>query len=172
MESKRKVDNWTRVPLWSILFLFGHAGLAQADLKEKIQHQDIHLVWMGGDDCPPCRGWRISEFPKLQQSPDFQRIRFSYVVKAVRSSVPAGFFLPEEVKPLKEKLDIASSGRSGSPQGAVIVKGEVYDYFHGVRSAEEIENMLRAIIRGTPYPFTRCIVASKTWRECETPASN
>lgn len=127
----------------------------------------IQLIWMGGNDCPPCVAWRKDELPKLQKSEEFKGITFSYVTKVVRSTVPASFFLPAEVKPYKDKLDYASSGRGGSPQAALIVNGEVFDYFHKTRSAAEIESMLNAVRNNTKYPFERCLKASTEWGRCE-----
>ena len=127
----------------------------------------VQLVWMGGEDCPPCVAWRKDELPKLKASDEFTKITFSYVVKSIRSAVPSSFFLPAEVKPFKDKLDVASSGRAGSPQAALIVNGEVFDYFHKTRSAAEIEAMLLAVRTGTQYPFERCVKASTQWGKCE-----
>ena len=138
-----------------------------ARAQEAVVPSSVHFIWMGGNDCPPCVAWRQTELPKLQRSPEFSAIRFSYVTKAIRSPVPPSFFLPSEVKPYKDKLDFASSGRDGSPQAAVIVNGEVFDYFQGTRTAEEIESMLAAIRMGRPYPFDRCIKASTRWKTCE-----
>ncbi|MBC7720288.1 MAG: hypothetical protein H7Z77_10945 [Chitinophagaceae bacterium] len=127
----------------------------------------VQLVWMGGNDCPPCVAWRKDELPKLQKSEEFKGITFSYVSKVIRSTVPASFFLPAEVKPYKDKLDYASSGRGGSPQAALIVNGEVFDYFHKTRTASEIEAMLNAVRNNTKYPFERCLKASTEWGKCE-----
>ena len=56
-------------------------------------------------------------------------IRFSYVEKDIRSPVPPKALLPAEVQPFKVLLDEASGGRTGSPQGALIVNGVMHDYF-------------------------------------------
>lgn len=124
----------------------------------------VHLVHMGGDDCPPCVAWRQFELPKLQESEVFKSIQFSYVIKSIGSPVPSGFFLPAEVKPLKEKLDISSGGNGGSPQAALIVNDVVYDYWFGPRTAAEIEKMIVAVQSGTQYPFNRCTKRAKGWR--------
>lgn len=116
----------------------------------------VHIVYMGGNDCPPCVNWRRFELPKLEKSEEFKAVRFSHVRKSVESYVPAEMFLPPEVKPLKAKLDSACSS-GGSPQTAIFVNGEVYDYFWGTRSAEEVVAMLASIRTGTPYPFQRCL---------------
>ena len=97
------------------------------------------------------------ELPKLRAHPDFKDVQFIHVEKAVMSAVPPRFFLPAEAIPYKAKLDAASGGMSGSPQVAVLVNGEVYDYFLGTKSAEEVLLMIRSIQTDTPYPFERCI---------------
>lgn len=127
----------------------------------------VQLVWMGGDDCPPCVAWRKDELPKLKASEEFTRITFSYVIKSIRSPVPSSFFLPTEVKSFKDKLDFASSGRGGSPQAALIVNGEVFDYFHKTRSAAEIQAMLFAVRTSAQYPFERCVKVSTERGKCE-----
>jgi hypothetical protein len=129
----------------------------------------IHLIWMGGNDCPPCMAWRALELPKLRETDAFQRIRFSYVIKPVGGAVPASFFLDAEVRPYKEILDQANSGRGGSPQGALLVNGVLHDYFLGVRSAQEIESMILAVESGEKYPFRRCLKvnSSRSVRQCD-----
>jgi len=126
-----------------------------------VEPSKIHLIHMGGNDCPPCVAWREVELPKLRASEVFRSIRFSYVIKTISSPVPSSLFLPSEVQPLKEKLDIAGGGNGGSPQQVLIVNDEVYDYWWKPRTAEEIERMIVALESGTPYPFLRCIRRAK-----------
>lgn len=123
----------------------------------------IHIVYLGGNDCPPCVAWRVTELPKLQKTNAFKGVTFSHVIKAVGSAVPSAFFLPNEVKPFKDKLDIASGGNRGSAQVAVLVNGEVYDYFFGTRSAAQYEKMILAIQQGATYPEQRCTRRRKGW---------
>ncbi len=132
----------------------------------------IHFIWMGGNDCPPCVLWRREELPKLQASLEFGHMRFSYVNKVIASSVPPTFFLPSEVALFKDQLDEASNRRAGSPQGALVVNGVVHDYFFGTRTAEQIADMVKAVRTGTPgeYPFPRCLKVTKRGRDCEKPA--
>ncbi len=122
----------------------------------------IHVVYMGGNDCPGCVAWRATELPRLQASPVFKRIRFSMVTKLLRATVPPTFFLPDEVKPLKAMLDQANGGFGGSPQVAVVVNGELRDYYFGTRSAAQIERMVRSLERARPYPFTACMKLNKS----------
>jgi hypothetical protein len=126
----------------------------------------IHMIYMGGDDCPPCVAWRREQLPLLQQSALFRSIRFSYVNKSIRSAVPVTWLLPDEVKPYKDALDRANGGNIGSPQTAIVVDGKVYDYFWGARAAPDIENMIAAIRNRTPYPYPRCVRRAPHWA-CE-----
>ena len=126
----------------------------------------VHLIWMGGDDCPPCVAWRLEQLPKLQKTPVFKSVTFSYVPKSIRASVPPRFYLPEAVKPYKEILDAASAGRVGSPQVALLVNRQVFDYFYGARSAEDMEEMLLAARDGSKYPFPRCLRLEAASRDC------
>ena len=131
---------------------------------------DIHLIWMGGDDCPPCKAWRTSELPKLLAAPEFQGVRFSYVIKSIRSTVPPTWALPPEVKPLKEALDRASGGRSGSPQAALVVNGQVYDYYVSARPAETVLEMIGAARGEWRDPLPRCLQMPARGRDCVVPA--
>jgi hypothetical protein len=128
--------------------------------------RDIHVIYMGGDDCPPCVAWRAHELPRLRGAEVFPTVRFSQVTKSIRSAVPPRWMLPEDVKPHKEQLDQAGGRNLGSPQTAILVDGKVYDYFRGARSAADIEGMLAAIRNGTPYPYPRCVRRGERWA-CE-----
>lgn len=142
-------------------------AMGSAFAQKAVVLPSIHFIWFGGDDCPPCKAWRIFELPKLQATAEFRAIKYSFVIKVVKSPIPSTFFLPDEVKPLKEKLDYASNRRKGSPQAALVVDGEVYDYFRGTRSAEQILRMISSVRDGTPYPFVRCLRGSTKKRKCE-----
>ena len=130
----------------------------------------IRFIHMGGNDCPPCVAWRAMELPKLEKSPTFPAIRYSHVVKAIRSPVPSAFFLSAELKPLKAKLDHASAGKSGSPHQVLLVDGEVHDYWFGTLDAAQIEARIAAITGGTEYPGPRCTRLSEhSVRVCAEP---
>lgn len=118
---------------------------------------EVHVIYMGGNDCPPCVAWRRTEFPKLERTAVFKTIRFTFADKLIRSGVPPAFLMPADAKPFKDKLDKASAGTTGSPHVALFVNGEIYDYYFGVRSAEDFEQMLLAAQGSGRYPFKRCL---------------
>lgn len=143
---------------------------ATPDVQPVKDEPKIHMIYLGGDDCPPCRAWRATELPKLQKSEAFKAITFSYVQKTIKSPVPMSFFLPDEVKPYKEKLDQASRRRSGSSQTAILVNGDVFDYYWGTRSAEEVEAMILSIKSGGRYPFKTCLKFTGAFKACTADA--
>lgn len=145
---------------------------SQAFADEAPLTRKIHLIWMGGNDCPPCVEWRKTQLPLLQANPLFQQIQFSYVTKSINSPVPARFFLPDEVKPYKEILDEASQNNGGSPQFAWIVDGQLYDYQFGTKPASTLIEMIRHMNSGQgKAPYIRCLQRKpRSIRLCGTPA--
>ena len=143
------------------------ASVAQATALAGLPAPKIQMIYMGGNDCPPCVAWRGLELPKLEKTAVFKSIQFLYVTKAVGSTVPSLMFLPADVKPYKEQLDVAGAGNGGSSQTAIMVNGEVFDYYFGTRSTSEIEERLLAIRAGGRYPFARCLELQKrNARQC------
>ncbi|MFY7906450.1 MAG: hypothetical protein ACOVO0_09950 [Burkholderiaceae bacterium] len=132
--------------------------------------QVIELVWMGGDDCPPCAAWKRQELPRFAATPEGRSIRITGVDKPIRSPVPAAEALPPAARVYKTQLDEASAGRSGSPQMALMVDGKVYDYFFGSRSAELLVEMVQAVRTGSPYPVPRCLKLGPRGHQCDKPA--
>jgi hypothetical protein len=130
----------------------------------------IHLVWMGGDDCPPCAAWKRQELPKFMATPEGQSIRVTEVHKPIRSGVPALEALPPEVRPYKAQLDEASAGRAGSPQSALIVNGKVHDYYFGTRATDILVDMVQSVRTGSPYPVERCLKLGPRGHQCDKPA--
>jgi hypothetical protein len=126
--------------------------------QDKSGGKKIDFVNMGGDDCPPCVDWRKTELPKLQATPEFKLIRYTHVTKFIRSGVPGGFWFPAEVTHLQPVLKEASNGNTGSPHQALLVNGEVVDYWFGTSkgNADAIVKMIQAIQQDLPLPRKTC----------------
>lgn len=126
-------------------------------VREPVALSRVHMVYMGSSDCPPCSFWMAHDLPRLRAEADFRAIRYSKVEKVIKSPVPPLAFLPDEVKPIKARLDHASSGAHGSAQVAILVDQEIFDYYLGTRTAEQVLAMLQALRTGAPYPYARCL---------------
>jgi hypothetical protein len=134
---------------------------------------EVHFIYLGGSDCPPCVAWRSEELPKLAKTNAFKAIKFTIVDKKISSPVPAAQLLPAEVRIFKDKLDYASGGNRGSPQVAILVDGQVVDYYWGTRSADDVEAMLDALLNKRAYTYPACIRYDKgSWRCAQRSNSN
>lgn len=133
------------------------AASVPVEMAARAAPSRVEMIYFGGNDCPPCVAWRGVELPKLKNMEAFRNVDFTHVYKTVMSTVPAESFLPDHVKPYKSKLDAASGSNRGSAQTAIVVDGEVFDYYYGTRTADDIAARLVAIKRGGAYPYERCL---------------
>jgi hypothetical protein len=121
---------------------------------------EVLFVYMGGSDCPPCRGWRAVDLPKFQASPEFKHIEFAFDIKNVEAPVPPTMFLPESVKPYKSILDEASGGGAGSPRTAADRhhrerQGLDYLLRNSVRKRDRVDAPRHSHRRALPAPALR-----------------
>ena len=84
--------------------------------------------------------------------------------------MPPAWTLPAEVRPLKDALDRASGGRTGSPQAALVVNGQIHDYYVSARPAETVLEMIGAVRGEWRYPLPRCLQMAPKGRVCVEPA--
>lgn len=168
--TSRRVGRIAVAALWAAVAAtgVGTAG-AQPAANPGPPNPAIQLVWMGGDDCPPCAAWKRQELPKFLATPEGQSIRVIEVHKPIRSGVPALEALPPEVRPHKAQLDEASAGRAGSPQSALIVNGKVHDYYFGTRATDILVEMVQSVRTGSPYPVPRCLRLGPRGHQCDKP---
>ena len=71
---------------------------------------------------------------------------------------------------LKDALDRASGGRSGSPQAALVVNGQIHDYYVSARPAETVLEMIGAARGEWRDPLPRCLQMAPKGRVCVVPA--
>ncbi len=119
----------------------------------------ILFVVFSGSDCPPCNAWQAADLPKLKAMEVYKSIQYIHASKAIKSQVPPRFFLPESVKHLKEKFDVASGGQTGSPLAALVVNDVVHEFWYGTSGSDPVlmEKKIKSILQGSPYPIQRCI---------------
>ena len=117
---------------------------------------EIKFLYMSGTGCGPCEFWLAEELPKLQKTDVYKHIKYYTINKSIRSSVPPRFFLHNDLKPLKEELDRASGGQTGSAQTVILVNGKVYDYAFGSPAVDDLRVTFEALLAGKASPFPRC----------------
>ncbi len=96
----------------------------------------LDFVYFGGSDCPHCRTWEIFDLPKLKESPVFQHVRLTKVVKTISSPVPSAFWFPDEIKDLRDPIAEKLKG-GGSPMFAILNNGKVVASWKGTRTTPD-----------------------------------
>lgn len=130
----------------------------------------IHVVYFGGNDCPPCVAFRGTEFIKFQKSEAFSKLEWTFVTKTIKSPIPSSMWLPEKIKPMRDLLIEATNGMAGSAQVVILVDGKVYDVFSGSKDADFYEKMVKYVHdKSATYPGERCL-KMQSWRTCDKKA--
>lgn len=162
MKTRHIIVNW----LLTVICLTPSIGVLQPTEPAAATQNTkrIHIIYFGGNDCPPCLAFRGTEFPKFEKSQEYSQVQWSFVTKSVRSQIPSGFFLPAHVKPLRDTLLQATGSNGGSAQVVILVDGKVHDVFFGSRDADFYQKMVRSVSDSKlPYPGERCLERSTGW---------
>ncbi len=112
--------------------LMGDAACAQ----EKVA-PEVDLVYFGSPSCPVCAGWKKFDYPKLTSSAAFQKVRFTEVVKAIKSPIPSSSDFPSMIVGYHDAIANSFHGAVGSPMFALLVNGAVVDSWRGLERGNE-----------------------------------
>ena len=107
-----------------LFFLAVHPASAQSDSVPVRGDSVIDLVYLGAMDCPPCRGWKNFDLPKLRATKEFQHIRFTDVQKWITDPVPAEDALPLHLRTMRGEIVRVINRKNGSPMFALLVDGK------------------------------------------------
>lgn len=112
---------------------------------------EINFIYFGAADCSYCRAWESIELPKLQAAPEWQRVKFTKIVKSIPAPMPGAFWWPADIRHLqaavKEKFNERRI-RGGTPMYALVVDGEVVYFGRGVSriAAERLLPLISAAL--------------------------
>jgi hypothetical protein len=81
----------------------------------------ITLVYVGAEDCPPCRSWERSTEQAFRASPLYRRLTYRVVKSAQLFSILSDENWPEDLRPLRKEL----SPQAGVPLWLVVADGRV-----------------------------------------------
>ncbi len=98
---------------------------------------EIDLVFFGSPSCPVCAGWKRFDLPKLSSSATFQKVRFTEVIKAIKSPIPSSSDFPSGIARYHDAIANSFHGAVGSPMFALLVNGTVVDYWRGVERGND-----------------------------------
>jgi hypothetical protein len=125
---------------------------------QAVQNGSVQLLFFGGSDCPVCRAWQAAHWPQWQASPEAKLAQFVFIDKTVKMDLNAIKFWPNLISPaLRQSLIKANGARRGSPQMALVVNGELVDFFYGPREASTLAAMVRGARGESLYPSRPCL---------------
>jgi hypothetical protein len=98
--------------------------LAVADARiepRAVEPRRILLLYVGAEDCPPCRTWNSGDGPRFRNSAAFGRVSYREVLSPTLFDVLKDENWPAEVVRYRRNID----RRSGVPLWLIVVDGEV-----------------------------------------------
>jgi hypothetical protein len=96
-------------------------------LKPAVRQTSIMLLYVGAEDCAPCRAWRNGEGADFLASADSSRISFREVKSPHLQDVLKDENWPEDIRPLRSEI-----GRSdGVPLWLVVADHEIVEQQFG-----------------------------------------
>ena len=89
---------------------------------------DVVLVYVGADDCGPCRAWQRADAPAFRSSPEFVRVAYREVKSPSVLDVMHDAYWPEDLRRYREQI-----GRgAGVPLWFVIADDEIAGQGFGI----------------------------------------
>jgi hypothetical protein len=95
---------------------------------------DVTIVYVGADDCAPCRTWRREHWPTFQASAEFMRVRYREVTSPKLFDLLEDAHWPQELRVYRAVLDRTA----GVPLWLVIANDKVAVKARGLRQWEEV----------------------------------
>ncbi len=124
-----------------LILLIMTAGTARHELRAK---SNVSVVYIGADDCAPCRTWRRVHWPGFAASPEFQQLAFREVTSPRLFDLLEDRYWPSDLRDLRQRLDRSS----GVPLWLIVVNGEVVMSAKGPREWEQAAlPMIRFLVR-------------------------
>jgi hypothetical protein len=80
------------------------ATLGDAPPKLPVQATDLTLIYVGADDCAPCRAWQNGDAAAFRKSAEFSRISYREVKSPHLHDVLSDEHWPEEIRAYRGRL--------------------------------------------------------------------
>jgi hypothetical protein len=116
---------------------------ADAPLPAQTQARPWMLVYVGAEDCGPCRTWRREQRPAFLASAEFPRLVYREFVAGRLRDLLDGTNWPEDIRPLQA----AVKARPGAPQWLIVEDGRVIRSEAGLPAWQAIWPDIRTALR-------------------------
>ncbi len=96
-------------------------------------HSEVTLLYVGADDCAPCRAWRSGDGAAFLASADFARITYREVRSAHLDDVLGDQNWPQDIRPYRARIKRSD----GVPLWIVVADKEVVEQQFGTAAWRE-----------------------------------
>jgi hypothetical protein len=90
--------------------------------------QPVMLLYVGADDCPPCRAWQLEARPKFQASAEFAAVTYREVKSPRLLDLLKDEYWPDELRSFRDQLD----RRTGVPVWFIVFENGIVERSAGV----------------------------------------
>ena len=129
-----------------VLAVIGATAVAlfAACCPSDVRAGDITLIYVGADDCAPCRAWQRGDGATFRQSSDFSRLRYREVKAPHLQELLKDQYWPQDIRPFRDRLGAGS----GVPLWLVVADDTVVGHGYGMSEwrttiAPKLESLLR-----------------------------
>ena len=117
-----------------------HGPLASGSAKRA----DVTVLYIGADDCPPCRAWQKGEGAAFRESPEFSRLTYREVKSPTLFDVLNDENWPDDLRHYRDRIELGS----GVPMWLVIADNDVVSRGFGITQwREAILPKLKSLLR-------------------------
>jgi len=121
------------------------AGLAYrvSALHSRLRH-DVILVYVGADDCPPCRRWQLESRPPFRASAEFAAVTYREVKSPTLLDLRGDQYWPDDLRAYRAQL----GPDAGVPLWLIISDNELIERSAGIRQWQSaVLPRLRSLLR-------------------------
>jgi len=97
------------------------AASARYDALRDTSPANVTVIYIGADDCAPCRVWQRERRPQFVASTDFQRISFREVRSAKLFELLNDEYWPQDLRHYRNTLD----GSAGAPLWFIVANDNI-----------------------------------------------
>jgi hypothetical protein len=105
---------------------------------------DVLLLYIGADDCAPCRAWQGGDGATFRRSPEYARITYREVKSPTLFGVLRDENWPEDLRSYRDRL----GRRAGAPMWLVIANNEIVSRGYGTSQWRDVVlPRIRSLVR-------------------------
>jgi hypothetical protein len=94
---------------------------------------DLMVVYLGAEDCAPCRVWQRDVAPAFRATPTFQRISYREVKSPRLFDLLNDEYWPEDLRAYRAQL----GQRAGAPMWLIVLDRKIVGHGAGVSAWQE-----------------------------------